>query len=184
MSATEIGRRLKKARLDAGLTQKDAADRLGITYQAISNYERGINRVDTDTLTRLCRIYGIQISDLLSTPAWDTHMLAAYRNATSDEERQNYIHLWGCPAELIEAENNRREPDLHPLTPEDELVLYAYHNGKFPMPKKAPTENGERQISNDELKFALWGDCDDIDEDDLADVLKYAAFVRERKKKK
>ena len=50
--------------------------------------------------------------------------------------------------------------------------------------KKAPTENGERQISNDESKFALWGDCDDIDEDDLADVLKYAAFVRERKKKK
>lgn len=50
--------------------------------------------------------------------------------------------------------------------------------------KKAPTENGERQISNDELKFALWGDCDDIDEADLADVLKYAAFVRERKKQK
>lgn len=132
MSATEIGRRLKKARLDAGLTQKEVAERLGITYQAISNYERGTNRVDTDTLSRLCQIYGIQILSLLRTPAWDDSMFDAYRTATSDEERQNYISLWGCPAELIEAENNRREPDPHPLTAEDEYILYAYHSGKFP----------------------------------------------------
>ena len=48
--------------------------------------------------------------------------------------------------------------------------------------KKAPTETGERSISNAELKFALWGDCEDVDDDDLADVRRYAAFVRERKK--
>lgn len=66
MSIAEIGRRLKKARLDAGFTQKEVADRLGITYQAISNYERGTNRVDTDTLTQICAIYGIAITDLLT----------------------------------------------------------------------------------------------------------------------
>lgn len=66
MSITEVGRRLKKARQDAGLTQKEVATRLGITYQAISNYERGTNRVDTDTLTKLCAIYGIAISSLLT----------------------------------------------------------------------------------------------------------------------
>lgn len=74
--------------------------------------------------------------------------------------------------------------------PADRLALIAEYFGVTTAyllgieTKTAPTENGERQISNDELKFALWGDCDDIDEDDLADVLKYAAFVRERKKKK
>ena len=50
--------------------------------------------------------------------------------------------------------------------------------------KKTPTKNGERSISDNELKFALWGDCKDINDDDLADVLRYAAFVRERKKDK
>lgn len=50
--------------------------------------------------------------------------------------------------------------------------------------EKAPTADGERSISNNELKFALWGDCEDINDDDLADVLRYAAFVRERKKNK
>lgn len=48
--------------------------------------------------------------------------------------------------------------------------------------KKAPTNDGERVISDSELKFALWGDCDEISDDDLDDVRRYAAFVRERKK--
>ena len=48
--------------------------------------------------------------------------------------------------------------------------------------KTAPTETGERSVSDAELKFALWGDCEDVDDDDLADVRRYAAFVRERKK--
>lgn len=50
--------------------------------------------------------------------------------------------------------------------------------------EKAPTANGERQVSDADLKFALWGDCEDVDDDDLADVRRYAAFVRERKKDK
>ena len=50
--------------------------------------------------------------------------------------------------------------------------------------QKAPTEPGERQISDEDLKFALWGDSDEIDNDDLDDVRRYAAFVSERKKKK
>ena len=131
MSVAEIGRRLKKARLDAKLTQKEVADKLGITYQAISNYERGTNRVDTDTLSRLCKIYGIAISDLLSTPAWTSEMFDAYRSAKSDSERERYLKLWGTPAELIDEVNNRREPDPNPLTPEDEMVLYRFHRGEL-----------------------------------------------------
>ena len=48
--------------------------------------------------------------------------------------------------------------------------------------EKAPTENGERSVSDAELKFALWGDCADMSDEDLADVRRYAAFIRERKK--
>lgn len=48
--------------------------------------------------------------------------------------------------------------------------------------EKAPTNSGERKMSDAELKFALWGDCEDVSDEDLADVRRYAAFVRERKK--
>lgn len=40
----------------------------------------------------------------------------------------------------------------------------------------------KRGVSDEELKFALWGDCAEVSDEDLADVLRYAAFVRERKK--
>ena len=50
--------------------------------------------------------------------------------------------------------------------------------------EKAPTESGERKISDRDIMFALWGDTNDMDKGDLDDVKRYAAFVRERKKQK
>ena len=49
--------------------------------------------------------------------------------------------------------------------------------------EKAPAESSER-MSDDELKFALWGDSAEMDDADLDDVKRYAAFIRERKKGK
>ena len=72
--------------------------------------------------------------------------------------------------------------------PADRLALIANYFGVTTSyllgieTKKAPTDSGERAMSDEELKFALWGDCQDIDENDLEDVRRYAAFVRERKK--
>ena len=61
-------------------------------------------------------------------------------------------------------------------------VEYLMNGGKEN--KKAPTEDGERSVSDDDIMFALWGSTDDVDKDDLDDVKRYAAFVRERKRKK
>ena len=65
MSTNEIGCRLKAARVAAGLTQADAAGILGVSYQTISSYERGVNRIDSDTLLKLCAAYGLTVSELI-----------------------------------------------------------------------------------------------------------------------
>lgn len=49
--------------------------------------------------------------------------------------------------------------------------------------EKAPTEISERKLSKAELRYALWGDSTVVDDDDLNDVLRYAAFIEERKRK-
>lgn len=64
-SKQEFALKLKNARIQAGLTQAQVADKLGITYQAISNYERGVNRIEVETLLKLCEIYNIDINELL-----------------------------------------------------------------------------------------------------------------------
>jgi len=50
--------------------------------------------------------------------------------------------------------------------------------------KNTPTVTGERSLSDEDIMFALWGNTDDVNKDDLEDVRRYAAFVLERKKKK
>ena len=66
MDKIEIANRIKEARLAAKLTQAQIAQKLGVTYQTISNYERGVNRIDNETLTELCSVLGISVLDILS----------------------------------------------------------------------------------------------------------------------
>ncbi|MEA5060392.1 MAG: transcriptional repressor LexA [Candidatus Pelethousia sp.] len=65
MGKAEIARKIKEARLKAGLTQAQVASRVGITYQAISNYERGLNRIDSETLMALCKVYGVSVTSIV-----------------------------------------------------------------------------------------------------------------------
>lgn len=73
-----------------------------------------------------------------------------------------------------------REPDFETLEAMAELFQVDMNTllGK----EKVPAGSGEHQVSDEMLKFALWGDSADIDEQDLADVKRYAAFIRERKR--
>ena len=84
---------------------------------------------------------------------------------------------------ISQYETGKRQPDNETLLRLGEYfeVTVGYLLGAEEQ-KIAPTADGERSLSDAELKFALWGECDDISDADLADVRRYAAFVRERKK--
>lgn len=57
--------RLKKARLDAGLTQAEVAKKLDRPQSHISNVESGQQRVDVIELQRFAKIYKKDISYFL-----------------------------------------------------------------------------------------------------------------------
>jgi len=82
---------------------------------------------------------------------------------------------------ISQYETGKRQPDNETLLKIGEFfnVTVGYILGAEN--EKTPTTSGER-ISDDDLKFALWGGADDITEEDLEDVRRYAAFVRARKK--
>ena len=46
------------------------------------------------------------------------------------------------------------------------------------------SEANPRLITDSELKFALWGDAENVDDDDLAAVRQYAEFLKEKKRRK
>ncbi len=69
MSKEEIGKRIKAARLAKGFTQAEVANYLKVTPQAVSNFERGKNRISNDILKELCELYQISADILLDNAA-------------------------------------------------------------------------------------------------------------------
>ena len=61
----EIGARIRKYREACGISQKQLAEKLGISNNRVSNWEQGINRPDADILADICRALDISPSELL-----------------------------------------------------------------------------------------------------------------------
>lgn len=60
----QTGDLIKKARINAGMTQAELAERLGITPQAVSQYERGIKNPKLETVRRISEALGVLVPDL------------------------------------------------------------------------------------------------------------------------
>ena len=63
----EIANRLVELRKKNNLSQEELADKLGLSRQAVSKWERAEASPDTDNLICLAKIYGVSLDDLLNT---------------------------------------------------------------------------------------------------------------------
>ena len=66
MNQDKIGNFIKSIRLENNLTQKEFADILGVTYQAVSKWENGKNIPDIGILKEISERFNINIDEILS----------------------------------------------------------------------------------------------------------------------
>lgn len=66
MDTLKIGRYIQRLRKSAGMTQKDLAERLNISFQAVSKWENGDTLPDTGILLDLCDILDTTADKLLN----------------------------------------------------------------------------------------------------------------------
>lgn len=59
---------MKAARVNAGLTQKEAAKRFGISNKTLSSWESGVSSPRADQVTEICECYGIPYDDIIFLP--------------------------------------------------------------------------------------------------------------------
>lgn len=64
----EIGRKLQKAREEAGLSQEELARKLGCTQASLSNYELGKRRLYLADLQRIGQLLGKPVTYFLEDP--------------------------------------------------------------------------------------------------------------------
>lgn len=56
---------LKAARINAGLTQNEAALKLNVSKDSVSNWERGKTYPDIPVLKRIEKLYGVDYKDII-----------------------------------------------------------------------------------------------------------------------
>ena len=61
----QVSHMLKEARIKKNLTQSALAEQLGVTYQAVSNWERGASLPDISNLSMLCNLLGLDLYKLV-----------------------------------------------------------------------------------------------------------------------
>lgn len=92
----EIGKRIRKYREELKLSQKQLAEKLGVSNGRVSNWEQGLNRPDADMLAELCYVLQVSPSSLLGVK------LSA--DELSDQER-SVIKAYRSKPELQHAVN-------------------------------------------------------------------------------
>jgi transcriptional regulator with XRE-family HTH domain len=58
----EVGRRVRSRRLECRLSQTELADRIGVTFQQVQKYEKGVNRIGAGRLQRISEALEVPIS--------------------------------------------------------------------------------------------------------------------------
>ena len=85
----EIADRLVKLRKKYGYSQEELADKLGLSRQAVSKWERAEASPDTDNLICLAKLYGVSLDELLATDEDIDTIVKEQVKEESKEEEQN-----------------------------------------------------------------------------------------------
>ena len=99
-----IGPKIRELRLKAGLTQKNLADTLYVTYQAVSRWEKGDTEPSFDTLKKMCEIFNCSMDEMFdfNKPLnEDNESLLAHNNITCNECGKHISD----PSDLVVIEN-------------------------------------------------------------------------------
>jgi len=99
MEPQKIGRFIHEIRMEMGMTQKELANKIGVSDKTISKWETGRGIPDTAIMSELCQVLGITINELLSGErlSVDNYSGKAEENMVNllkDTETQNEKHKW------------------------------------------------------------------------------------------
>lgn len=89
----EIGERLREFRKRRALTQEQLAEKVGVTFQQIQQYENGSSRLNADRLQQIALALDIAVGSLFedtderALTEDEARLIRGFRSLTSDEIR-------------------------------------------------------------------------------------------------
>lgn len=103
----KIGQRIRVRRIEAAMSQAVLGEKLGVTFQQVQKYEKGVNRVSATRLQQIAKLFEEPSSYFtgegetasttkftsLLTDAPSQRLLKAFSNIPSTEMRYKIVHL-------------------------------------------------------------------------------------------
>lgn len=65
MKKQSFGSMIQEMRKEAGMTQAELAERMGVTDKAVSKWERDISFPDINTIPKLAEIFNVSVDELM-----------------------------------------------------------------------------------------------------------------------
>jgi transcriptional regulator with XRE-family HTH domain len=73
-----VGGRIRAYRLAQGMSQGELGRKVGVTFQQIQKYEKGINRIGSSRLKKFANIFGVEIGALFGEEATGSRSHSGY----------------------------------------------------------------------------------------------------------
>jgi Zn-dependent peptidase ImmA (M78 family)/DNA-binding XRE family transcriptional regulator len=86
IDSIQLSERLRNARARAGLTQQDAAEKLGIARTTLIALEKGQRRVRSEELRNIAALYGSSVNALLRAQSVSVSLVPRFRSIAPEEE--------------------------------------------------------------------------------------------------
>ena len=103
----ELGRRIRLRRVELGISQSELAEKLGVSFQQVQKYEKGMNRVGAARLQLVARTLDVPVtfffdgdgksrevdSLLFIDSSFSLRLLRAYASVKSQAVQRQFVSL-------------------------------------------------------------------------------------------
>ena len=103
----ELGKRVRLRRVELGISQSELADKLGVSFQQVQKYEKGVNRVGASRLQQIATALDVPVtfffdgdgksrevdSLLFIDSAFSLRLLRAYASVKNQAVQRQFVSL-------------------------------------------------------------------------------------------
>lgn len=109
---------IKNARINKKMTQKELGNAIGVSHNAISDWESGNHKPDADTVMKLCRVLNV-----------DANYMFDWKDEPLDDERQSLVDTLK-KNNFLDKDDDLSEQDLK------KMLAFAKANKEYIIEKK------------------------------------------------
>ena len=177
----KVGRIISQKRKEHNMTQMQLADALGISFQAVSNWERGNSMPDISKLPELAELFGCSIEELLGggASAGNVEKLAKGEGQGLSLGEIAEVAPVLTPEVLDEAVESARRGETPSAACGDSSLQEGAKEGEDAsscLPPRGRCPEGAEGVDDDEGDFDEAFDDDEDDEEDEDEPRRFHAF--------